>query len=99
MTSPMDLPLYGKVKLYETSKAELLDLWQTVLSKNNISVSENSKVDSIVKRRWDLQGNNSKGRSIYCGSCITCNRSERKSPKTEYPGGDEGKSGIPAART
>jgi thioredoxin reductase (NADPH) len=48
MTSPMDLPLYGKVKLFETSKAELLDLWHTVLEKNNISVMENSKVESIL---------------------------------------------------
>ena len=48
MTSPMDLPLFGKIKLFETSKSELLDLWQTVLKKNNITVKENSKVDSIV---------------------------------------------------
>lgn len=48
MTSPMDLPLFGKVKLYETTKSELLDLWQTVLSKNNITVKENSKVESII---------------------------------------------------
>jgi len=47
MTSPMDLPMYGKVKLFETSKAELLDLWQTILKKNEITVSENSKVESI----------------------------------------------------
>jgi len=48
MTSPMDLPLYGKIKLFETTKTELLDLWQSVLKKNNITVTENSKVDSIV---------------------------------------------------
>jgi thioredoxin reductase (NADPH) len=48
MTSPMNLPLFGKVKLFETSKAELLDLWQTVLKKNNITIQENSKVESIV---------------------------------------------------
>lgn len=48
MTSPMDLPLYGKVKLFETSKSELLDLWQTALRKNNITVNENSKVESVV---------------------------------------------------
>jgi thioredoxin reductase (NADPH) len=48
MTSPMDLPLFGKIKLFETSKTELLDLWQTVLKKNNITVLENSKVESIV---------------------------------------------------
>jgi len=28
MTSPMDLPLVGKIKLYQTSKSELLQLWQ-----------------------------------------------------------------------
>jgi thioredoxin reductase len=47
MTAPMDLPLFGKVKLYETSKSELLGLWQTVFEKNKITVQENSKVDSI----------------------------------------------------
>jgi thioredoxin reductase/NAD-dependent dihydropyrimidine dehydrogenase PreA subunit len=48
MTSPMDLPLYGKIKLYETTKAQLLDLWQTVLKKNSIIINENSRVESIV---------------------------------------------------
>ncbi|MCI0522614.1 MAG: NAD(P)-binding domain-containing protein [Bacteroidales bacterium] len=48
MTSPMDLPLYGKIRLYETSKSELLDLWQTVLIKNEITVTENKKVDSVT---------------------------------------------------
>jgi len=48
MTSPMDLPLFGKIKLYQTSKSELLNLWQTVIRKNNIAIIENSKVESIV---------------------------------------------------
>lgn len=48
MTAPMDIPLYGKLKLYETSKKELLDLWNTVLTKNSITVKERSKVESIV---------------------------------------------------
>ena len=48
MTSPMDLPLFGKIKLFQTSKTELLDLWQTVLKNNKITVQENSKVDSVV---------------------------------------------------
>jgi len=47
MTSPMDLSLYGKVKLFETGKSELLDLWGKVLGKNDISIMENSKVESI----------------------------------------------------
>ncbi len=48
MTSAMELPLHGKIKLFETSKAELLDLWVSVLNKNKITITENSKVDSIV---------------------------------------------------
>jgi len=49
MTSPMNLPLHGKVKLSETSKAELLDLWHEVLSKNDIQIRENCKVESITQ--------------------------------------------------
>ena len=47
MTHPMDLPLYGKVKLKETSKDELLNLWIKVLEENNISIQENTKVEAI----------------------------------------------------
>src|SRR5574338_436890 len=50
MTAPMELPLWGKVKLVETSKSELLDLWKNVLSKNNISINEQEKVVEIVKQ-------------------------------------------------
>ena len=69
MTSPMDLPLFGKIKLFETSKSELLDLWQTVLKKNNISVQENSKVETIsfedeVFKVTTLKGEQTTGASV-----------------------------------
>jgi thioredoxin reductase len=48
MTSAMDLPLHGKVKLTETSKLELLNLWTKVLTNNDIDLRENSKVESIT---------------------------------------------------
>jgi len=51
MTSAMDLPLHGKVKLYETSKTELLDLWIKVLTKNDIVIKENTKVEHIEKKK------------------------------------------------
>ncbi|MDZ4707142.1 MAG: NAD(P)-binding domain-containing protein [Saprospiraceae bacterium] len=50
MTAPMDLPLYGKIKLFETSKNELIDLWNTVLQKNNITITENCKVEAIERQ-------------------------------------------------
>jgi len=48
MTHPMDLPLHGKVKFKETSKTQLLDLWHSVITKNNITIKENSKVEAII---------------------------------------------------
>jgi thioredoxin reductase (NADPH) len=51
MTSSMELPLYGKVRLLETNKSELLDLWKDVLSKNDISIRENSKVEAIISEK------------------------------------------------
>ncbi|MCF8233952.1 MAG: NAD(P)-binding domain-containing protein [Bacteroidales bacterium] len=48
MTSAMDLPLHGKVKLTETTKPELLELWNEVLSKNEIQMREGVKIESII---------------------------------------------------
>ena len=48
MTAPMDLPLFGKVKLFDTSKAELLGLWNEALSKNDITIREKTKVEEIL---------------------------------------------------
>jgi thioredoxin reductase/Pyruvate/2-oxoacid:ferredoxin oxidoreductase delta subunit len=49
MTSTMDLPLYGKVKLSETSKTELLDLWKQLIRKYDIPIKENCKVEGIFE--------------------------------------------------
>src|SRR5690606_24210738 len=49
MTSPMDLPLYGKVKLSETNKSQLLSLWNEVLGRHEIEIRENSKVEEILR--------------------------------------------------
>ncbi|MCB0652119.1 MAG: NAD(P)-binding domain-containing protein [Saprospiraceae bacterium] len=48
MTSPMDLPLYGKVKLFDTNKDELLNLWLEVISKHNLKINEHTKVEAII---------------------------------------------------
>ncbi len=48
MTAPMDLPLYGKVKLYDTSKHELLEVWNDALAKNGVTIREKTKVEEIT---------------------------------------------------
>lgn len=86
MTSPMDLPLFGKIKLFETSKAELLDLWQSVLKKNNISVTENSKVESITFENGIFNVTTSRGDS-YTSARILLSIGRRGTPrKLNVPG-------------
>lgn len=47
MTAPMDLPGYDKVKMKETSKTDLLNLWNKVLSEKQLKIKENTKVAAI----------------------------------------------------
>lgn len=49
MTSAMELPLHGKIRLYETSKDELLNLWLSVLGKHQIKIQEHQKVEQILR--------------------------------------------------
>lgn len=48
MTAPMDLPLYGKLKLYTTTKEALLNLWEKVISEQGIDIRTQTKVESII---------------------------------------------------
>jgi thioredoxin reductase/Pyruvate/2-oxoacid:ferredoxin oxidoreductase delta subunit len=70
MTSAMDLPLFGKVKLKETSKTELLDLWNNALGKNDIKIKENTKVESIVSENGHFMVGTKKGESISTRSVL-----------------------------
>jgi len=86
MTSPMNLSLFGKVKLYETSKAELLDLWQKVLAKNGIQVTENSKVESILSEDGIFKITTLKG-DQYTAECVLLAIGRRGTPrKLNVPG-------------
>lgn len=64
MTSPMDLPLYGRVKLFDTSKQELLDIWNEALSKNSLTIREKTKVESIVPENSHFRVNTQSGETL-----------------------------------
>ncbi len=90
MTSPVDLPLYGKVKLVETSKPELLSLWMEILEKNRISINENEKVLEITKEEdfFEVVTNN----AGYTCSKVLLAIGRRGSPrKLGIPGEDKEK--------
>jgi thioredoxin reductase len=50
MTHPVDLPLYGPVKLINTNKQELLAMWELLRDQYQLNIKENTKVNSINKR-------------------------------------------------
>ena len=86
MTSPMNLPLYGEIKLYETTKQELLRLWQAALGRNNISITENSKVESIKSADGIFEVMTSGGNK-YTSAKILLSIGRRGSPrKLNVPG-------------
>lgn len=70
MTSPMDLPLHGKTKLFGESKAELLDLWYSVLSKNDIDIKEHTKVENIWPENSGFRVSTNKGKEIHTSAIL-----------------------------
>jgi thioredoxin reductase len=87
----MDLPLYGKVKLYQSSKSELLDLWKTVLSGNNISIKEKSKVEAITSENGHYKISTLSG-DQYITKTVLLSIGRRGTPrKLNIPGEDSEK--------
>ena len=90
MTSPIQLPLYGKVKFKETNKNELLGLWKHVIDKNKIDINENEKVISIDRN--DHYFNVKTSEADYTAKCILLTIGRRGSPrKLDVPGGNKEK--------
>jgi len=49
MTEPMDLPLHGKVKIREIQKEPLLELFTTIVERNDLDIRSGEKVNAIEK--------------------------------------------------
>lgn len=49
MTEPLEIPLYGRVNIRQTSKEELLELWDKVLAKTGLRVRTGEKVESVLR--------------------------------------------------
>ncbi len=79
MTSPMELPLYGKIKLAETFKSELLDLWNDVISQYNIKINEQEKVEEIKKSGEQFVVTTIKGK--YSASSVLLAIGRRGTPR------------------
>ncbi|MEO8166950.1 MAG: NAD(P)-binding domain-containing protein [bacterium] len=49
LTSPVELPLYGKLKASEISKEQLLEIWEEIAAKFKLNILTGQKVDAIHK--------------------------------------------------
>lgn len=49
MTSPVELPGYGKVKLKETTKEALLELWSDVIKKTGLRIKSGEKMTGLKR--------------------------------------------------
>lgn len=51
LTSPVELPLWGKVKLMEIKKEALLELWNAVIVKTGLKIRTSEKVTDIIRSK------------------------------------------------
>jgi thioredoxin reductase/Pyruvate/2-oxoacid:ferredoxin oxidoreductase delta subunit len=49
MTSPVELPLYGKFKKLELTKEDLIALWKSLLERSDFNVRTGEKIEDIQK--------------------------------------------------
>jgi thioredoxin reductase len=90
MTAPMDLPIIGKVKVREISKESLMELWQDVLAKAQISVRYNERMEAIDPAGGGFVVKTS--RASYQTSSVLLSIGRRGTPrKLGSPGEDQAK--------
>jgi len=49
MTSPMNLPIIGKIKIRKTTKEALMELWQDVMQKSEIKINFGERLEHITR--------------------------------------------------
>ncbi len=92
MTAPMDLPLYGKAKLFDTSKDELLELWHKVISEYELEILEQTKVERITPLENDVfKILTNAGQEFLCHQVLLSIGRRGTPRKLGIPGEDTGK--------
>jgi thioredoxin reductase (NADPH) len=87
MTSPMYIPLIGKVRLTETSKEALLKLWQDIESKTGVRINYQERVENITPTTDGFSVTSS--RATYQARSVLLAIGRRGTPRRlEVPGED-----------
>jgi len=90
MTRPVNLPIFGKVKLRETTKESLLELWQKVIQETGIKISTTERLEAVTPIDNGFEVTTSKGKHQVKTILLSIGR--RGTPrKLGVPGEDQNK--------
>ncbi len=90
LTSPFELPLWGKVKFTDVSKEELLALWEKILAETQVNVRTSEKVIGIQRAAEGYEVQTSAG--SYATRHVVLAMGRRGTPrKLGVPGEDKEK--------
>lgn len=90
MTRPVNLPIFGKVKLRETTKESLLELWQKVIQETGIKISTTERLEGVTPIDKGFEVTTSKGK--HQTKTILLSIGRRGTPrKLGVPGEDQNK--------
>jgi thioredoxin reductase/NAD-dependent dihydropyrimidine dehydrogenase PreA subunit len=89
MTTPADLPLYGRVHLRRTSKAALIELWEDVFARATVDAEFGVNVESVVRDGDVLVASTSVG-AIAARRILLATGRRGKPRRLEVPGEELG---------
>jgi thioredoxin reductase/ferredoxin len=87
MTSPVEVPIIGKLKITQTSKEELLDFWRNVEKKTGVTIKYRERVESITPRGGGFLVRTS--RAQYAASSVLLAIGRRGTPRKLGVPGEE----------
>jgi len=87
MTSPVEVPIIGKLKITQTSKEELLEFWQNVERKTGVAIRYRERVESITPRGGGFLIRTSKGQ--YAAASVLLAIGRRGTPRKLGVPGEE----------
>jgi thioredoxin reductase len=79
MTSTVELPLIGRLKISQTTKEELLEFWRNVASRTGVEIRYRERVESITTRGEGFLVQSTKGR--YAVSSVLLAIGRRGTPR------------------
>ncbi len=87
MTSPVEVPIIGKLKITQTSKEELLEFWRNVEKKTGVDIKYRERVESIAPRGGGFLVRTTKGQ--YAASSVLLAIGRRGTPRKLGVPGEE----------